>query len=79
MIIGTSRSIASLNDPILLKVIVPASHVALSGDLTVLILESSQERFSTIPTEFQTEKEITEEENSTESFDSTTDNPLILR
>ncbi|XP_047370834.1 uncharacterized protein LOC124957701 isoform X1 [Vespa velutina] len=76
---GTSRSIASLNEPILLKVIVPASHVALSGDLTVLILESSQERFSTIPTEVQTEKEITEEENSTESFDSTTDNPLVLR
>ncbi|XP_015182052.1 PREDICTED: uncharacterized protein LOC107069332 isoform X1 [Polistes dominula] len=74
---GTSRSIASINEPpILLKVIVPASHVALSGDLTILILESSQERFSTIPNEIQTDEKEIVEENTTEIF---LDNPLILR
>ncbi|XP_014612298.1 PREDICTED: uncharacterized protein LOC106791281 isoform X3 [Polistes canadensis] len=77
---GTSRSIASINEPpILLKVIVPASHVALSGDLTIFILESSQERFSTIPNEIQTEEKEIVDENTTESFHSITNNPLILR
>ncbi|KAI4489498.1 hypothetical protein M0802_011033 [Mischocyttarus mexicanus] len=78
-LLSTSRSIANINEPILLKVIVPASHVALSGDLTIFILESSQEKFSTVPNEIEeTEKDITEE-NTTESFHSITENPLVLR
>lgn len=41
-------------EPILLKVIAPPSHTALSGDVTVLILDSAETESSTVATSIAT-------------------------
>ncbi|XP_072764164.1 uncharacterized protein Gogo isoform X3 [Anoplolepis gracilipes] len=47
---GITRSIVDAREPILLKVIPPPSHTALSGDVTVFILDSTETDSSTIST-----------------------------
>ncbi|GAB1859485.1 Acetylcholine receptor subunit alpha-like 2 [Camponotus japonicus] len=39
---GITRSIVDVREPILLKVLVPPTHTALSGDVTVFILDSAE-------------------------------------
>ncbi|KAL0109016.1 hypothetical protein PUN28_014247 [Cardiocondyla obscurior] len=46
---GITRSMADAKEPILLKVVAPPSHTALSGDVTVFILDSEAES-STVST-----------------------------
>lgn len=45
---GITRSIVDAREPILLKVVAPSSHTALSGDVTVFILDSAETESSTI-------------------------------
>ncbi|CAL1681661.1 unnamed protein product [Lasius platythorax] len=47
---GITRSIVDAREPILLKVVAPSSHTALSGDVTVFILDSAETESSTIST-----------------------------
>ncbi|XP_011690757.1 PREDICTED: uncharacterized protein LOC105451785 [Wasmannia auropunctata] len=47
---GTTRSMTDTKEPILLKVVAPPSHTALSGDVTVFILDSAETESSTVPT-----------------------------
>lgn len=39
---GITKSIVDVREPILLKVLVPPTHTALSGDVTVFILDSAE-------------------------------------
>lgn len=43
LVSGIIRSITDAKEPILLKVVAPPSHTALSGDVTVFILDSETE------------------------------------
>ncbi|KAM0731380.1 SCO-spondin [Formica fusca] len=45
---GITRSIVDAREPILLKVVAPPSHIALSGDVTVFILDSAETESSMI-------------------------------
>lgn len=45
---GITRSIVDARKPILLKVVAPPSHIALSGDVTVFILDSAETESSMI-------------------------------
>ncbi|XP_032671721.1 uncharacterized protein LOC116844362 isoform X3 [Odontomachus brunneus] len=47
---GIARSMIDAKEPILLKVVAPPSHTALSGDVAVLILDSAETEFSTVAT-----------------------------
>jgi len=45
---GITRSMIDAKEPILLKVISPPSHTALSGDVTVFILDTAETQSSTV-------------------------------
>lgn len=45
---GIARSMTDAKEPILLKVVAPPSHTALSGDVTVFILDSAETELSTV-------------------------------
>lgn len=47
LVSGITRSITDAKEPILLKVVAPPSHAALSGDVTVFILDSETESSTT--------------------------------
>lgn len=47
---GITRSIVDAREPILLKVLVPPTHTALSGDVTVFILDSAETESFTVST-----------------------------
>ncbi|XP_025991636.1 uncharacterized protein LOC105203875 isoform X2 [Solenopsis invicta] len=80
---GIIRSMTDAKEPILLKVVAPPSHTALSGDVTVFILDSAEMESSTMSTSTMSINGIKKDEK--EGIDPKKDGvsaghePLVLR
>ncbi|XP_014468051.1 PREDICTED: uncharacterized protein LOC106740996 isoform X2 [Dinoponera quadriceps] len=80
---GIARSMTDAKEPILLKVVAPPSHTALSGDVTVLILDSLETESSTaaasIAVTNDTRKDEKKKIDPKEGRATTVHEPLVLR